>query len=240
MAGAVDQPMGFTGQQHSFNPEPTATGGGFALRRRWLRVKQERHRGGQRRGTRGPRLVALWLIAVVVTLSSCSGKEPPSNSVSQVATPAAAGDTKPAASPTLTPELVAENNRGVALLGQFDYQAAYDLFAGLVRRQPGWSQAKVNLAIAQLNLNRPASDDLAKAQSLLRQVLAADPQNLPAHYCLGILLFNGSEIHAALEQFQLVAKADPSDAFAAYFTARCLFEDDKFADALTWYRTSMR
>ncbi len=147
---------------------------------------------------------------------------------------------QPATAPTLTPELIALNNKGVALMGQFDYQAAFDLFAKLVAEQPDWLAAKVNLAIAQLNLNRPGSDDLATAQRLLREVVAADPANLRAHYCLGILLLNGGDIPAALEQFQVVAKTDPSDAFAAYFLARSLFEQDKFAEALTWYRAAVQ
>ena len=141
------------------------------------------------------RVLELWFLVAAVVLSSCSGKEQGSPPHGQAPPPGAAA--QPSASVTLTPELIARNNRGVALMGQFDYQAAYDLFAKLVTEQPGWLATKVNLAIAQLNLNRPGSDDLATAERLLREVLAADSGNLRANYCLGILLLNGGEIPAA-------------------------------------------
>src|SRR5205085_953569 len=57
-----------------------------------------------------------------VMLSACAPKKeaaPPS--------PRAAANLPPA----LTPELIAENNRGVAKMGQFDYQAAHDIFRKL-------------------------------------------------------------------------------------------------------------
>ena len=197
--------------------------------------------GYQRRGTRTPRLVHYFLLVAAMALGACSGKDQgPARDIQWTHAGGVQAAAQPAAAPTLTPELIARNDNGVALMGQFDYQAAYDLFAKLVAEQPDWLAAKVNLAIAQLNLNRPGSDDLATAQRLLREVVAADPADLRAHYCLGILLLNGGEIPAALEQFQHVAKADPGDGFVAYFLARCLFEQDKFAEALTWYRTAVQ
>ncbi len=197
--------------------------------------QQDSAKATRGRGTRTPRLVHYFLLVAAMALGACSGKDQgPAGNTTHAPAKAAA---QPAAAPTLTPELIARNDNGVALMGQFEYQAAYDLFAKLVADQPGWLAAKVNLAIAQLNLNRPGSDDLATAQRLLREVVAADPADLRAHFCLGILLLNGGEIPAALEQFQQVVKADPGDGFVAYFLARCLFEQDKFAEALTWYRT---
>ena len=98
---------------------------------------------------------------------------------------------------------------------------------------------QINLAIAQLNLNRPRSDDLAQARDRLRGVLKRDPHNLRANYCLAILLYNGAARAKALEHFRLVAQADPRDAFAAYFTGRCLFDEEKFAAALDWYRRAL-
>ena len=51
----------------------------------------------------------------------------------------------------LTEQDIAENNRGVALMGHFDYSAAHDVFQELVARHPEWLEVQVNLAIATLN-----------------------------------------------------------------------------------------
>jgi tetratricopeptide (TPR) repeat protein len=172
-------------------------------------------------------------IVLSILLGACSRTEKPAEPVTPPKTTAVQVPF------VLTPGLVAENNRGVALMGQFNYQAAFDLYRKLVMQQPNWLDAKINLAIAQLNLNRPGSDDLTAADRLLQRVLAVEPHNLRAEYCRAILLFNGSNPAAALEYFQAVAKADPKDAYAAYYTARCLFEAEKFADALSWYRAAI-
>ena len=51
----------------------------------------------------------------------------------------------------LDSDAVAANNRAVALMGQFDFEAARDVFAELVQRYPrNWS-LQTNLAIATLN-----------------------------------------------------------------------------------------
>ncbi len=177
-------------------------------------------------------LLRLIVIAVASIFSGCSDKQPP-------APPAAPPAVRQPAAFQPTPEIVAENNRGVALMGQFDYQAAFDLFSKLAHDNPDWTAGKINLAIAQFNLNRPGSDDLPKAEELLQQVLAVEPNNLRANYCFGVLLFNDSKMHEALDRFKLVAAADPHDAYAAYFVGRCLFEEEKFADALAAYETAI-
>ncbi|HKD36124.1 MAG TPA: FG-GAP-like repeat-containing protein, partial [Pirellulales bacterium] len=70
-------------------------------------------------------------------------------------------------------------------------------------------------------------------------MLAVESNNLRANYCLGILLFNDSKMPEALGHFKLVADADPHDAFAAYFVGRCLFVEQKFADALAAYEQAL-
>ena len=51
----------------------------------------------------------------------------------------------------LSDEDIALNNRGVALMGYFDYGGARKAFADLVQRRPDWLDAQVNLAIATLS-----------------------------------------------------------------------------------------
>ena len=46
---------------------------------------------------------------------------------------------------------IAANNRGVGLMGMFKYSEAHDVFAALVPEHPGWTDVRVNLAIALMN-----------------------------------------------------------------------------------------
>ena len=81
----------------------------------------------------------------------------------------------------LTPKLIAENNRGVGLLEQYRYDQAGKVFAALVKQQPRWLDAKVNLAIAVLNETQKGS----VAVPILEEVVIADPEHAAATYCLG-------------------------------------------------------
>ncbi|MEZ6069627.1 MAG: FG-GAP-like repeat-containing protein [Pirellulales bacterium] len=134
----------------------------------------------------------------------------------------------------LPADLVAEHNRGVALMNQFDYVAADAVFDELWRDTPQLAPLRIDLAIARLN--RQGDGDFAAAMALLDQAVADDPESLRARYCRGILsLFEGNA-RQALEDFQFVATADPDDAHAAYFVGQCHFELGEFTQALDWYR----
>ncbi|HEY1784278.1 MAG TPA: tetratricopeptide repeat protein, partial [Pirellulales bacterium] len=138
-----------------------------------------------------------------------------------------------AVTPPLTAEMIAENNRGVALMGRFDYAAAHDVFAQLVDRWPNWSDVEVNLAIATLNRQQPG--DLAEAEKLVASVLDRDGDNLRAWYCQALLKSWGTVPADSIREFQQVAEADPHDAYAAYHTGRGLFEEGRYDEALKWY-----
>ena len=71
-------------------------------------------------------------------------------------------------------EDVAANNRGVALMGYFDYSAARDTFDALVQRRPGWHDARLNLAIA--TLNRQQEGDEQRALEIVRFGAAGRPR----------------------------------------------------------------
>ena len=117
--------------------------------------------------------------------------------------------------PPITAADVAELNRGVGLMGQFDYDGARNVFAKLVDAHPDWSPAKLDLAIATLNRQQPGDIDAAKR--LCGEVIAAEKNNVRAEYCLGILEFHEGHADAALAHFRLVTKADPNDAFSHLF-----------------------
>ena len=143
----------------------------------------------------------------------------------------------PAASPPITPTVVATHNRGVACMGQFDYAQACEIFTGLAQSYPEWWDVQVDLAIA--SLNRRQAGDSEQAATLLQTVQQHDPQNLRAHYCQGIVALDQGDPQTALQKFRHVAQADPQDAYAVYYAGQCLAQLSQMAPALEHYERAM-
>jgi len=155
----------------------------------------------------------LWLIAVAALgLLACSGSTPPA----------------------LSAEDLAIHNQAVGLMGQYQYDAAYQELARLSGRYPDNSEIRVDVAIALLN--RQQSGDEAAALQILGQVLEQEPQHLRAQYCSGLLEFHAGRASAAMAHFGQVARADPGDAYAAYYYAASLAIGSQYEEALQWYR----
>jgi hypothetical protein len=85
----------------------------------------------------------------------------------------------------LSADDIALNNRGVALMGYFDYSGARETFVELTERRPEWLDAKVNLAIS--TLNRQEEGDEQRALEILDDVLQRQPDHLRANYVSGLL-----------------------------------------------------
>jgi len=131
-------------------------------------------------------------------------------------------------------EIVAQNNRGVGLMGQFDYEGAERVFATLSAASPDRLDLQVNLAIA--TLNRQREGDQREARQIFERVIVSDPRHVKAHYGLGLLLLNDGRPGDALPHLTFAAQQAPADAHAAYFVAQCLFQQNDAAGALTWYQ----
>lgn len=144
-------------------------------------------------------------------------------------------DTRTASPPN--DSAVATNNRGVGLMGRFEYGEAADVFAALSEQYPDWHDARLNLAVA--TLNRQLEGDEEKALALAEQVLGADPGNLRAHYIGGLLKLYRSEPAQAEQHFRFVSDADPGDAYAAYFLAQSLARSDDSAAAHDLYQRAI-
>ncbi|TDJ39051.1 MAG: hypothetical protein E2O61_03425 [Gammaproteobacteria bacterium] len=137
----------------------------------------------------------------------------------------------------LSDEHILLNNRGVALMGVFDYHAAHDTFTALVRANPAATDARVNLAIA--TLNRQEEGDVAQALSLLYEVLALDQNHLRAHYLAGLLHLYEGEVTKSNVHLERVIEADPFDAYALFFLAQNLVQISELERALTLYRRAI-
>lgn len=134
-------------------------------------------------------------------------------------------------------DVIALNNRGVGLMGQFDYGQAREVFARLASAHPEQRDLQVNLAIA--TLNRQQEGDAAEAQRVLDRVLAGDPQHVRAHYALGLLLLNDGRAADAMPHFTFAAEHAPGDAYAVYYVGRCRFQQADVAGALSAYQRAL-
>ncbi len=148
-----------------------------------------------------------------------------------------AGSTACGRRPAVTPATAAQVNRGVALMGQFDYDGARAAFAAAAEHSPDRPTVLVDLAIATLNRQQEGDEEAATA--LLRQVVEDHPDDLRARYCSGLLMLRGGNAAAALAHLEPVAEADPGDADAAYWTGQCLMDLERFDEALSWFRRAL-
>ncbi|MDY3555204.1 FG-GAP-like repeat-containing protein [Gemmata sp. JC717] len=93
---------------------------------------------------------------------------------------------------------------------RFDYAAAQKEFEDAIRLAPDAPFAKINLGIALFNQNTPEA--ITRATSTFGEILAADPNNRHAHFCLGIILMDRGRTAEAYAHFEAVSKLDPDDA----------------------------
>jgi hypothetical protein len=132
------------------------------------------------------------------------------------------------------PDMIAvlqANNRGVGLMDQYDYEKAADAFQEVVTMAPDWVPGKINLGIAIMNRDKGKG---TAAPQIFREILAQEPDNLYAHFCLGILMyFKGKpgDWAETTRHFEKVTQGDPADGHAWYWLGASLHEDRKRATA---------
>lgn len=140
--------------------------------------------------------------------------------------------------PKISDSDLAANNRGVALMGRFDYTGAYNVFAELVDSHPDWHAARTNLAISLMNRQQPEDSDLALQQ--LEIVLAEQPDDVRAHYVAGLLRLYLGEVEPAARHFAAVLAIDDNDAYAHYYLGQCHLRLGDEEAALAAYQDAMQ
>jgi Flp pilus assembly protein TadD len=128
---------------------------------------------------------------------------------------------------------VTANNRGVGLMGRYDYDTALQLFEQLDRQYPGIPEFRFNLAIALMN--RQLEGDEASALSMFTSLAARHPDDIRVTYCAGLLEYRRGELATAAGLFKRVLQGDPADAYAAYFLGQSLQQQGDYEAALGWY-----
>jgi cytochrome c-type biogenesis protein CcmH/NrfG len=157
-------------------------------------------------------------IVLLIALAGCAGSPPappaePEASVASVS----AGDPQVMA-------VLADFNRGNALMEQYRYGDAVEAYEKVVQAHPDWIAAQFNLGLAYLNLQgeREAKESLDVARQKFEQVLTLDPNHAAALFSLGMYYQYMGETEQAVEYFQRAYQLDPEDLHVAYKLAEVL------------------
>ncbi len=137
----------------------------------------------------------------------------------------------------LSDEQIARNNAGVALMGQYLNEPARVIFAELYAQSPGWTDVRVNEAIA--TLNRQTEGDERRALEIVNQVLLSEPDHIRATYVAGLTHLYLGEAEPALARLLAVREAEPQDAYVAYFTGQAHDQLGQHELALSAYQNAI-
>ncbi|MEE3001450.1 MAG: FG-GAP-like repeat-containing protein [Planctomycetota bacterium] len=145
-----------------------------------------------------------------------------------------AGCDRPTSTPS--PAEVEANNRGVALMGNFNYDEAFNVFDSIVSEHPELTEVAINREIARLN-RQQEQDDVTALIAL--EVIADRTGNQRATYLAGLLYMYLGEPSKAKTNFEIVAEFDPADAYAAYYLAQVKMQEGNYEEALNGFEHAM-
>ncbi len=120
---------------------------------------------------------------------------------------------------------LSEFNRGAAFMEQYQYASAAKAFAKVLQTMPDWTAARFNYGLA--NLNQDTTETLDAAVKSFQAVLAADPGNLHALFCLGMYYQHRGDNERAMVYFARVHWADPDDPYVAFKYAETLIANGR-------------
>ncbi|TVQ55345.1 MAG: hypothetical protein EA377_03590 [Phycisphaerales bacterium] len=177
---------------------------------------------------------ALTLIALLISLTACGRPTEPTEADTDEADEV---EIEVAIEFELTEETIRRNNRGVGLMGRYQYDQAREIFLELAEAHPEWLDVQVNLAIA--TLNRQNEGDERRAMEILESVLERDPEHLRARYCTGLLMLYLDRPDEAREAFKLVALRVPEDPHAAYYVGQTFLQARQLGEARKWFERAI-
>jgi tetratricopeptide (TPR) repeat protein len=165
-----------------------------------------------------------WLIAVA------GGCRPASQPGGQPAGGSAGGLSAGAADPQLSKDL-ANFNRGVALLEQYEYAKSVEALTPVVAAHPDWTAARFDLGLALLN-NSQNPEALKQAEKEFHSVLEREPDHRWALFCLAKLYQTNGNTEKAVECSQKVYQLDQENPYVAYHHAMNLAGVGKTDEAI--------
>jgi tetratricopeptide (TPR) repeat protein len=126
------------------------------------------------------------------------------------------------------------NNHGVGLIEQYRFADAVTSLRQALTFDPELGIAKVNLAIALLNV-----PDLPGAARAAQRALAQQPGSLRAHYVLGLVARAENRAQDAQAAFREVLAADPSDVGSNVNLGQIMMQEQDYAGALAAFRAAV-
>src|SRR6185436_3169304 len=127
------------------------------------------------------------------------------------------------------------NNRGVALLEQYRFDAALTELQKAVALLPRYAQARINLAIAQLY-----APDLASAPRSAEQAASLDPRSPQPPYLLGLIARADGRADDAIRELERVRSLDPDDVGVNVNLGQLQLEARRFAEAIALFEAAAR
>ena len=126
------------------------------------------------------------------------------------------------------------NNVGVALLEQFKYKEAGDLFKRALQLHPQLALARINLGIALYNL--PDLPGAKREEQSASELVSAAPQ---PYYILGLIAKSQNQQEEATAQFRHVLKIDPNDVGTNVNLGQIYAQQRKYPEAVAALRTAL-
>ena len=126
------------------------------------------------------------------------------------------------------------NNVGVALLEQFDYEAAARSFREALKLHPSLDLARLNLAIA-LFYGGHTADAAAEARTAVERL----PDAPQVHYVAGLIARAEDDPDAAAAAFERALKLDPADPGVKVNLGQIALQQRQYDRALTFFRDAV-
>ena len=135
-------------------------------------------------------------------------------------------------------ETLAQFNRGAALLEQYRYAEAAQVFEQVVKAAPSWTAARFNLGLALLNMQEEAgaTESLTRSEEIFQSILQENAAYLPARFCLGLIHQHRGDNVRGMECFRAVHQGDPKDLYTAHKYAETLIALDQWEPAVELLR----
>jgi len=126
------------------------------------------------------------------------------------------------------------NNRGVALLEQFNYDGAASAFREALKTAPELGIARVNLAIALFYGNKGA-----EAADAARAAVSALPTSPTSHYVAGLIAKTDNRLDEAAAAFERVLQLDPNDAGTRIQLGQIRTQERRYDDAISLFQGAL-
>jgi Tfp pilus assembly protein PilF len=140
----------------------------------------------------------------------------------------------PAARPVDLERAYRANNRGVALLEQFNYDTAAVAFREALQALPDMGIAQVNLGIALFYGGKNPEAAAAARAAVVR--LPASPTS---HYVAGLVAKSDNRLEDAAAAFERVLQLDPTDAGTKVQLGQIRTQERRYADAVQLFQAAL-